>query len=216
MQAGLGKASAKNFMRQRSEPQNRPISSLYAKAERRYFCTCTQNGTTMRRIILGFAIASMAIWPALAGVTPPKVVSISMLAELPTPLPYPYDEKANADAAVNAAFARAKTEHKRVLIDLGGNWCGDCRILSAVMDLPEVKAFVDAHYIVAVVDVGRFNRNLQIPARFGITQRLEGVPSVLIADPDGTLIDRGHTAALADARSMTPQALADWLAQWAK
>lgn len=169
----------------------------------------------MRRILLVAAFA-IAAAPAFAGVAAPKVVSISMLEELPTPLPYPYDENADANAAVNAAFARAKAEHKRVLIDLGGNWCEDCRILAAVMNLPEVRAFVDAHYVEAVVDVGRFNRNLQIPARFGITQRLEGVPAILIADPDGKLIDAGHVAALADARSMTPQALADWLAQWAK
>jgi hypothetical protein len=24
----------------------------------------------------------------------------------------------------------------KLLIDLGGNWCGDCRILAATMDLP--------------------------------------------------------------------------------
>lgn len=170
----------------------------------------------MRFLVTGLILAMLCAPAAAAGISAPKVVSISTLAELPTPLPYPYDENANADRDVNAAFARARTEHKRVLIDLGGNWCLDCRLLAAVMELPEVKSFVDAHYVVAKVDVGRFNRNLQIPARFGITKRLEGVPSVLIADPDGTLIDRGHVSALADARSMTPQALADWLAQWAK
>jgi hypothetical protein len=83
------------------------------------------------------------------------------------------------------------------------------------MALPEVKAFDDTHYVVVAVDVGRFNRNLQIPAHYGITKRLEGVPSLLVVDPQNdTLLDPGHTAALADARSMTPQALADWLAQW--
>ncbi len=46
---------------------------------------------------------------------------------------------------------------------------------------------------------------------------LEGVPSVLVVDPrTDQLINQGRTAALADARSMTPQALADWLAGWTK
>lgn len=126
----------------------------------------------------------------------------------------PYDERADADKAVDAAFVRAAREHKRVLIDLGGNWCPDCRILAGVMALPEVDRFLKAHYVVVFVDVGRFDRNLQIPARFGITTRLEGVPSILVATPDGRLMDGGHVAALADARSMNPQAIADWLAQW--
>ena len=150
--------------------------------------------------------------PALAANAPR--VSVARLSEISVP-DRPYDENANANAAVESAFARAKAEHKRVLIDLGGNWCADCRILAGVMALPEVQRFLDSHYVLVSVDVGRFNLNLQIPARFGITERLEGVPSVLVATPDGTLVDKGHIAALADARSMTPQAVADWLAQWA-
>ena len=151
--------------------------------------------------------------PPVFGATAPRV-SVARLSDIAVPA-RPYDENADADAAVVNAFARAKAEHKLVMIDLGGNWCGDCRVLAGVMELPEVRRFLDTHYIVVSVNVGRFNKNLQIPARFGITKRLEGVPSVLIADPDGRLIDSGHIAALADARSMTPQSIADWLAKWA-
>jgi thiol:disulfide interchange protein len=154
--------------------------------------------------------------PALATATL-KVTSIAQLSELPTPLPYPYNEKANAGAQVDAALAAAKAQHKLAFIDLGGNWCGDCRVLASLMELPEVKRFVDQHYVVTTVDVGRFNKNLQVPARWGITTRLEGVPAVLIVDPtSNVLINKGHIAALADARHMTPQAIGDWLAQWVR
>jgi thiol-disulfide isomerase/thioredoxin len=119
-------------------------------------------------------------------------------------------------AAVNAAFARAKKSHKRVLIDLGGNWCGDCIVLANIMLLPEMKPFVKKHFEVVAVDVGRFDKNLSVPARFGITDRLKGVPSVIIAEPDGTFVNKNDLFALADARHMSPQAVADWLAQWTK
>ncbi len=148
---------------------------------------------------------------------PAPKVHIATLEQLRTPLPYPYDESADADAAVAAARAKVKATGKLLLIDLGGNWCGDCRVLAGVMDLPEVKAFLEKHYVEVSVDVGRFDRNLQVPARYGITSRLEGVPSVLIVDPKtDRLLNRERVSALADARSMTPQALADWLAQWTK
>jgi thiol-disulfide isomerase/thioredoxin len=155
---------------------------------------------------------------AAAGPTqaaPAPHVSISSYAQLATPLPYPYDEAANANAAVARARARAIAHHKLLLIDLGGNWCGDCRVLAGTMALPELRAFVGAHYEVVTVDVGRFDKNLQIPARYGIRNRLEGVPSLLIVDPaHDRLLDGGHVAALADARHMDPQSLADWLAKW--
>jgi thiol-disulfide isomerase/thioredoxin len=168
-----------------------------------------------KHLPIAAAAALLLAAPALSA--PAPKVHIATLQELPTPLPYPYDEMRNADADVAAAKAKAKASHKLLLIDLGGNWCGDCRVLAGVMDLPEVKTFVDRHYVEVSVDVGRFDRNLQIPAHYGITKRLEGVPSVLIVDPKtDKLLNAGRVSALADARSMTPQALADWLAQWTK
>jgi thiol-disulfide isomerase/thioredoxin len=167
----------------------------------------------MRNVFLSLALLSPLVPLPASAASAPRV-HVATMAQLPVVEMRPYDERANADAAVNAAFARAKRSHKRVLIDLGGNWCGDCIVFANILRLPEVKAFVGQHYEVAVVDVGRFNRNLQIPARFGITKRLAGVPSVLIATPEGKLVNAGHVAALADARHMTPQAIADWLAKY--
>jgi thiol-disulfide isomerase/thioredoxin len=169
------------------------------------------------------ALAALAL-TASAAAAPAKApkVSIASFTQLKTPLPYPYDEKADAtakaaDAKVAAAKAKAKAAGKLLLIDLGGNWCGDCRILAATMDLPELKAFVDRHYETVEVDVGRMDKNLQIPAKYGITEKLEGVPSLLIVDPTtDKLVNAGRTANLADARHMTPQSLADYLAQWTR
>ncbi|HEX4301591.1 MAG TPA: thioredoxin family protein [Rhizomicrobium sp.] len=149
--------------------------------------------------------------PATAATAPR--VSISSLSDLEVP-DAPFAVNANANADVDAAFARARKDGKRVMIDLGGNWCADCRILSGLMELPEMRAFLASHYELISVDVGRFDKNLQVPARFGITTRLEGVPAILVATPDGRLVNAGRISAIEDARHMTPQALADWLAQW--
>ena len=103
-----------------------------------------------------------------------------------------------------------------MLIDLGGNWCLDCRLLAGTIDLPEMKRFVDSKFVVVTVDIGRFDKNGQIATRYGIKGRLKGVPAVLIVDPrSNRLLNAGHETELADARSMGPQALADWLAKWA-
>ena len=160
------------------------------------------------------AVVIVLATPALAAVPAPWVHAQSF-DQLVKPLPLPYDEAANAMATVDRARAKARAAHKLLLIDLGGNWCLDCRILAGTMDLPEVGAFLRRHFELVTVDVGRFDKNLSVPARYGITQRLHGVPSLLVVDPrTDRLINADHTAALADARSMSPQALADWLAQW--
>ncbi len=105
----------------------------------------------MKKIAL---LAFLAVTPAFAEVPAPKP-SIASLADLPVVIKAPYDEAANADDAVAAAFAKAKVSHKLVLIDLGGNWCPDCIVLANFLRLPEVERFVDRHYEVVAVDVGR-------------------------------------------------------------
>ncbi|HWU55099.1 MAG TPA: thioredoxin family protein [Rhizomicrobium sp.] len=166
----------------------------------------------MKKALFYIALLAMAL-PVQAATAPKP--SIASFQQLPVVTMQPYDEAANADTQVAAAFARAQKSHKRVLIDLGGNWCVDCLVLSNFLRLPEMRRFMDAHYEEVLVDVGRFNRNLQIPARFGVTKKLEGVPALLIATPDGKLVNANNVFATADAHSMTPQALADYLARYA-
>ncbi|RAK64873.1 thioredoxin family protein [Phenylobacterium kunshanense] len=163
------------------------------------------------------ALLALAL-AAPASAAPPPRLKINDYAQLRTPLPYPYDEKADASAAVDRALARARKSGKLLLVDMGGNWCGDCRILAATMELPELKAFLSRHYEIVLVDVGRMDKNLHIPARFGVKDRLEGVPAILIVDPRSgrQIVGRAQVAALSDARHMTPQDLANWLAQWTR
>jgi thiol-disulfide isomerase/thioredoxin len=168
------------------------------------------------RIALGILSAAAALaGPAAAA--PAPHLRAQTLSDLGPDLPYPFDSDANADQAVAKATAEAASSGKLLLIDLGGNWCAGCRVLAAVMALPEMKPFVEAHYVVVSVDVGMLDKNLQIPARYGITGRLSAVPAVLIIDPvTGTLVNKGDIEALATPHPLAPQALADWLAKWAR
>ena len=168
--------------------------------------------TTMIRVMAG--VMALAAAPAMAA-TAPHLAETSF-AQLAQPLPKPYDEAGDATRDVDAALARAKAAHKLLLIDMGGNWCPDCRILAGTIELPDLAPWVHAHFEVVTVDVGRFTKNMDIATRFG-ADAPHGVPAVLVVDPrNGKLIDAGHIVALSDARSMSPQALADWLAQWVK
>ena len=171
----------------------------------------------MRRTFFPKFAALLTVAAALAlGAAAPPVLPITDLKNLPIVEKAPYDESANADAVVADAFARAKKSRKLVMLDLGGNWCPDCIILANVMHLPAMQKFMKDHYEFASVDVGRFDKNLQVPAKFGYKERLKGVPTILVATPDGKLINDGNVFALTDARHMTPQSLAQYLSQRAK
>jgi len=89
------------------------------------------------------------------------------IVDLPVPLPKPYDETAEPHRDVQQALLRARQNGKRVMIQFGGNWCGDCRILTSVLSLPDVAPQMTAAFEVVHVDVGRINKNLDIPESYG-------------------------------------------------
>ncbi len=149
-----------------------------------------------------------------AAAAPPRM-GIASFEQLRKPLPVPYDEASNALADVAAARRLARRSGKLLIIDLGGNWCLDCRILAGTMETEPLRGWLARRFEIVSVDVGRFDRNLDIPRSYGVTGRLQGVPALLVIDPrTGKLLNPGKIAALADARAMTPQGLADWFGQW--
>ena len=118
------------------------------------------------------------------------------------------------DAVIVSAVRTAIGTYGGGLADVPAVKLGEICIRAA-LERADLKPFLDKHYVTVLVDVGRFDTNLQIPAHYGITERLEGVPALLVVDPTtDRLLDPGRVSALEDARHMTPQGLADWLAQW--
>lgn len=179
----------------------------------------TSNGTPRGAIALAALLAGSLAWEAAGAAQPAPRLKIARLEQLPTPLPTPYDAKATpaqVDAALDAAFARARKSGKRVIVDLGGNWCPWCRSLAAVMKLPEARPFVDANFEVVMVNVssakGMTDKNNQVLKRFGLS-KVDGFPWLIVADASGKVL--ASSSEVTDEKHETPQAMLDWIAQWA-
>jgi thiol-disulfide isomerase/thioredoxin len=169
----------------------------------------------MRRIALAAAFAFLAACSPQTGDTAAMADRpiLPAGAEIIAP-DAPYSAERDAHADVDAAFARAAERGTRVLVLFGGNWCPDCRILSGFMEIPEFSAWLDETYEVVKVDVGRYDRNMDVAARFGFAE-LEGVPTVVVADAEGRIVNRGTSAEWRTARERTPQEALDYFARYA-
>ena len=88
------------------------------------------------------------------------VVFAAGLARSAGPDIYPDPSQARPDIA--AALKDAAATHRRVLLDFGGNWCGDCRVLDIYMHDEKNKPLVDANFVVVHVNVGHFDANQDI------------------------------------------------------
>ncbi len=113
----------------------------------------------------------------------------------------PYDETANAKEQIQLALNKVKVEHKAALIVFGANWCGDCKMLDIEMHQGELEKMVRDQLVVVKVDVGRFDRNIDVAAQYGNIIK-KGIPSVAILRADGSVAYQTDGGELADARKM--------------
>jgi len=138
----------------------------------------------------------------------------TMSAETPPPAAPVYDAKADAAKAVAEAVTRAGAERKRVLVDFGANWCADCLALDARLHLPENAALLSAGFVVVRVDIGRFDKNVALAARYGVPLK-KGVPALVVLDAGGRAVYAQKNGEFEAMRRLDPRAVGEFLKKWA-
>ena len=122
----------------------------------------------------------------------------------------PYDENADALEIITKALETAEQENKYVLLQMGGNWCPDCRTLGEYFSRPDIKEWLDDRAILVSVDVGEWNRNLDIVEEYG-NPISEGIPALVLLNSENEVIFATLAGELASARSMSKNDLIVWL-----
>jgi thioredoxin 1 len=139
------------------------------------------------------------------------LVSLSAVAQAPTaPL---YDENADSHQVISAAIASASRSHKNIVLDFGANWCFDCHVLDEQMRKPELASIVAKNFVVVHIDVGRFNKNLDLAAKYGIPLK-KGIPALAVLDFKGKLLYAQDQGQFEDARHMSYQDITAFFVKW--
>ena len=109
-------------------------------------------------------------------------------------LPAQFDPSRDAAADVAHAAALAKAQGKRVIVDVGGQWCAWCRILDRfIASHREVRALIDARYVWVKVNYSKENRNEALLSRW---PRIAGYPHLFVLDGSGALVHSQDTGEL--------------------
>jgi thiol:disulfide interchange protein len=124
-----------------------------------------------------------------------------------------YSAEADPKADIAAALKQAGLEHKRVILDFGGDWCGDCQVLDIYFHQAPNAELLDKNFLVVHVDIGRFDKNLDIPAKYNVPLR-KGVPALAVIDAGGKLLYSQQTAEFGDMRYMYPASVTEFLTKW--
>jgi len=124
---------------------------------------------------------------------------------------YPDVSQARTDIA--AALKTAAASHKRVLLDFGGDWCPDCKVLDIYFHDAANSPLVEANFVVVHINIGHKDANLDIAKKYQIPID-KGVPALAVLSDHGKLLFAQQTGQFEDMRHMESSSLTDFLVKW--
>lgn len=109
-----------------------------------------------------------------------------------------YDPSVDAHAGIADAMAHARSDHRRVLLVFGANWCGPCRALDRHLHDPAAQAIIEGNFHVVDIDIGEGDDqrhgtgydNVDISRTYGVPLD-RGVPALAVLDGDGHALYTG-------------------------
>jgi thiol:disulfide interchange protein len=131
----------------------------------------------------------------------------------PTVKKHLYSAEADPKAEIAAALKQASLEHKRIILDFGGDWCGDCQVLDIYFHQTPNLELVDKNFLLVHVDIGHFDKSLDITEKYNVPLK-KGVPALAVIDADGKLLYSQQAAEFGDIRYMYPASVTDFLNRW--
>ena len=134
----------------------------------------------------------------------------ALLAAFAVAAPLPYDESADAKAAVRQALGTAKKSQVPVFVIFGANWCEDCRALDRAIQSGKNAELLAREFKVVKVDIGNFDRNLDLVAAYGNPIQ-KGIPAAVILSASNEVLYATRAGELADARRMSESGIYDFL-----
>ena len=124
-----------------------------------------------------------------------------------------YSATADPHADIAQAIKTAAAEHKHIILDFGGNWCGDCQVLDIYFHQQPNLSLLENNFVVVHVDIGHMDKNTDVAAKYEVPIK-RGVPALAVLDQHGRLIysqknKEGEALARTDPASVT-----EFLNQW--
>jgi len=123
-----------------------------------------------------------------------------------------YDPTRNPTADVRLAVARAQTTNRRILLIVGGDWCGWCFVLDRFLaEDAETRAAMTAAFVMLKINMSAENENEAFLAPYRMSG---GYPAFVVLDSDGSYLRTQDTGEFEQGHSYSRLRLVAFANRW--
>ena len=134
----------------------------------------------------------------------------AVAADLP---PAGYDKSRDPAADLKTAIAQATEENKRILLEIGGEWCVYCRILNqTIHDDERLSRRLHESFVVVKVNFSPDVRNEAFLSRY---PQIPTYPHIFVLEADGKLLSSQTPDAFMQGNRYVPELILAFLDRWA-
>lgn len=143
-------------------------------------------------------ILSLFFWATLAAAVPGDVEV--------------FDPKRDAAQDISRAVAEAKKSGRRIMLDVGGDWCSWCHLLDRMFERnAKLREQREQHFIWVKVNYSPENKNEAVLARY---PKFKGYPHIFVLDGDGNFLHSQDTSLLEEGKGYSLEKLTAFLDRW--
>jgi thiol:disulfide interchange protein len=141
------------------------------------------------------------------------VIGAAQSPQIPLPTAK-FDPTRDAAKDIAAAVAEARRTNRRVILDVGGEWCGWCHTLDRYfVEHEDLRVLRDRHYIWLKINHSAENRNEAVLSKY---PAIKGYPHLFVLDEDGALLHSQDTVPLEEGPSYNYDRMRAFLMKWTK
>ena len=123
-----------------------------------------------------------------------------------------YGEDRNVEEDLKMTIARASTEKKRILLQVGGDWCGWCKLLTAFIEKNEpVRTSLDRNYLLMKVTYTQKQPNEAFLSEY---PKIKGYPHLFVLNAEGKLLHSQDTTPLEEGNGYNLDRILAFLDEW--
>jgi len=123
-----------------------------------------------------------------------------------------FDPSKNPASDLQAAVITATKEKKRIILDVGGEWCSWCHRLDRFLhDQEDLDAYLSQHYVVVKVNFSKENKNETFLGQY---PAIDGYPHMFVLESDGKFLHSQSTGDFESGKGYDHDKVMKFLKKW--